>query len=134
MRARDIRAIKKLSKYSSWWQFVNETNQIFRQILNVISMQFQDQLDVQQSLKERLQLRLQQLVKKVLLLKMIHVKVTRDGTHVSRSMHIQVIAFTKILIHLGGNHIIAHTTYTKCTRKVREPVRRVLPVIKNLYN
>ena len=72
-------------------------------------------LGVQQSLKERLQLWLQQLIKKNPSIKddpCIRVKITGDGTHVSRSMHILVIAFTiwdgsENSNSPGGNHVLA---------------------------
>ena len=72
-------------------------------------------LGVQQSLKQRLKLRLEYLVKKYPCIKeepLIRVKITGDGTKVSRSMHVLVIAFN-ILDGLenpnspGGNHVIA---------------------------
>ena len=72
-------------------------------------------LGVQQSLKQRLKLRLEYLVNMYPSIKeesLIRVKITGDGTKVSRSMHILVIAFT-ILVGLEnpnspcGNHVIA---------------------------
>lgn len=72
-------------------------------------------LGVQQSLKERLKLRLEYLVKMYPAIKEeshIRVKITGDGTQVSRSMHLLVIAFTILNgsenpNSPGGNHIIA---------------------------
>ena len=72
-------------------------------------------LGVQQSLTQRLKLRLEYLVKMYPSIKeepLIRVKITGDGTKVSRSMHILVIAFT-ILVGLENpnspcrNHVIA---------------------------
>ena len=72
-------------------------------------------IGIQQSLKQRLTVRLENLVKKFPNIKdepYIAVKLTGDGTKVSRSMHILVIAFT-ILDGCenpnspNGNHVIA---------------------------
>ena len=72
-------------------------------------------LGVQQSLKNRLTTRLQTLVNKYPSIKdeaYIRVKLTGDGTRVSRSMHIVVIAFSILNVNEnpnspGGNHVIA---------------------------
>ena len=72
-------------------------------------------LGVQQSLKKRLTTRLQILVNKHPSIKdeaYIRVKLTGDGTRVSRSMHIIVIAFSILNGNEnpnspGGNHVIA---------------------------
>ena len=72
-------------------------------------------IGIQQSLKQRLTVRLENLVKKFPNIKdepYVAVKITGDGTNVSRSMHILVIAFT-ILDGIEnpnspiGNHVIA---------------------------
>ena len=73
-------------------------------------------LGVQQSLKKRLATRLEILVKKYPSIKdeaCIRVKLTGDGTWVSRSMHLVVIAFSILNVGNqnpnlpGGNHAIA---------------------------
>ena len=72
-------------------------------------------IGIQQSLKQRLTVRLENLVKKFPNIKdepYIAVKLTGDGTKVSRSMHILVIAFTILDGCVNpnspnGNHVIA---------------------------
>jgi len=73
-------------------------------------------LGVQQSLKKRLATRLEILVKKYPSIEdeaCIRVKLTGDGTRVSRSMHLVVIAFSILNVENenpnspGGNHVIA---------------------------
>ena len=72
-------------------------------------------MDIQQSLKQRLTVRLENLVKKFPNIKdepYVVVKITGDGTKVSRSMHILVIAFTILdgsenSNSPNGNHVIA---------------------------
>ena len=92
-------------------------NKIFKQIDSSSTIQPTPgpMLGVQQSLTPRLKLQLEYLVKMYPSIKeepLIRVKITGNGTKVSRSMHILVIAFT-ILVGLEnptspcGNHVIA---------------------------
>ena len=97
-------------------------------------------LGIQQSLKERLQLRLQQLVKKNPGIKddtCIRVKITGDGTQVSRSMHILVIAFTIIDGTENpnspvGNHVIALLNAQEKYEYLSEALKGIASDIKSI--
>ena len=97
-------------------------------------------LGVQQSLKERLQLRLQQLIKNNPSIKddtCVRVKITGDGTNVSRSMHILVIAFTILdgsenPNSPGGNHVIALLNAQEKYEYLSEAVKDIASEIKSI--
>ena len=93
---------------------------------------------VQQSLKERLKLRLEHLVKKYPSIKEephIRVKITGDGTKVSRSMHILIIAFTILdgsenPNSPGGNHVLAMLNCQEKYEHLSEAVKDIANDIK----
>ena len=97
-------------------------------------------LGIQRSLKERLQLRLQKLVKKNPGIQddtCIRVKITGDGTQVSCSMHILVIAFTildgtKNPNSPGGNHVIALLNAQEKYECLSEAVKDIASDIKSI--
>ena len=89
-------------------------------------------LGVQQSLKKRLATRLEILVKKYPSINdeaCIRVKLTGDGTQVSRSMHLVVIAFSILNVgnenpnSPGGNHVIALVNIEEKYEQLSEALR-----------
>ena len=95
---------------------------------------------IQQSLKKRLELRLQHLVNKNPSIKnetSIRVKITGDGTQVSRSMHILVIAFTILDGSENpnsptGNHVIAMLNAQEKYENLSESVKDISEEIKSI--
>ena len=97
-------------------------------------------IGVQQSLKERLQRRIRHLVNSepsFCSKQKLNVKLTGDGTYVSRSMHIVVIAFTLIHDETNssspmGNHTLALLNCGEEYDKLAEALKDLLDEIKNL--
>ena len=96
-------------------------------------------IGVQQSLKERLMKRLHHLLKvnPNFQQSVIQVKITGDGTYVSRGMHILVIAFTLVNIKLEecpnsprGNHVLALINTTEDYDNIEEAVQDIADEIK----
>ena len=97
-------------------------------------------IGVQQSLKVKLTKRLEYLVScdATVQQQKVQVKVTGDGTIVSRSMHVLVIAFTLINVKSKecpisprGNHVVALINTTEDYDNLQEAVRDIEEEIKN---
>ena len=97
-------------------------------------------IGVQQSLKVKLTKRLEYLVScdATFQQQKVQVKVTGDGTIVSRSMHVLVIAFTLVNVKSKecpnsprGNHVVALINTTEDYNNLQEAVRDIEEEIKN---
>ena len=97
-------------------------------------------IGVQQSLKVKLTKRLEYLVScdATFQQQKVEVKVTGDGTIVSRSMHVLVIAFTLVNVKSKecpnsqrGNHVVALINTTEDYNNLQEAVRDIEEEIKN---
>ena len=97
---------------------------------------------VQQSLKERLGIRIVHLLKlnpSFALKKHIRVKITGDGTVLSRSLHLVVIAFSLILdeeipTSPNGNHTIALINTTEDYNNLLEALENIVSEIESLQS
>ena len=96
-------------------------------------------IGIQQSLKERLTKRLHHLrkVNPKFQQSIIQVKITGDGTYVSRGMHILVIAFTLVNVNIEecpnsprGNHVLALINTTEDYDNIEEAVQDIADEIK----
>ena len=96
-------------------------------------------IGVQQSLKERLTRRLHHLLKvnPNFRQSVIQVKITGDGTYVSRGMHILVIAFTLVNVLVEecpnsprGNHVLALINTTEDYNNIEEAVQDIADEIQ----
>ena len=95
---------------------------------------------VQQSIVDRLKIRLQHILKKnpsFALRKSIRVKITGDGTVVSRSLHLLVVAFSIVDVNEenpnapSGNHIVALLNTTEDYDNMAETMENVVQDIKS---
>ena len=97
---------------------------------------------IQQSLKDRLTIRLEHMVKKNPSLKnesFVKVKITGDGTQVSRSMHTLVLAFTMLDANENpnsptGNHVIAMFNTQEKYEYLSEAVKGIANEIQSIQS